>query len=349
METTASFATRDELIRNPEVQRPHVVILGAGASVASCPDEDKNGRRLPTMNNFVDILGLRDLLEKNGITEIHENFESLYSSLHSDLSRSSLTREIEKAVQDYFLSLELPDRPTVYDHLLLSLRRKDAVLTFNWDPFLFDAWIRNQRLGLPRIVFLHGNVRVACFPSHPNRWGAHGVRCPECGTKFVPVKLLYPVTFKNYPADQYISSQWEAAKWFLENAFALTIFGYGAPASDVEAVDLMRTAWNADRRIIERVEIINIILEDVLYETWKPFISHHHYDCRSCFYQSYIANYPRRSGEALYIPSTQGRPAEQFPLQRESGFAELYSWLEPIAQYEREEKVLTKTIGQTQW
>jgi hypothetical protein len=49
------------------VQRPHVVILGAGASVASCLDGDKNGRRLPTMNNFVDILGLRDLLEKMGL------------------------------------------------------------------------------------------------------------------------------------------------------------------------------------------------------------------------------------------------------------------------------------------
>src|SRR5947208_3948063 len=104
------------------MQRPHVVILGAGASAASCPDGDKNGSRLPTMDNIVDILGLRDLFEKNGITDARKNFEAVYSSLCSDPWRSSLRHEIERVVLDYFLALELPDRPTLYDHLLLSLR-----------------------------------------------------------------------------------------------------------------------------------------------------------------------------------------------------------------------------------
>src|SRR5205823_3445740 len=132
----------------------------------------------------------------------------------------------------------------------LSLRRKDAIFTFNWDPFLFDAWVRNRRLGLPEIFFLHGNVRAAYCPSHPAQWGAPWVHCPECCERFVPTKLLYPVKIKNYAADRLIASAWDAAKWFLENAFALTIFGYGAPSSDVEAGDLMRTSWNGDRRII---------------------------------------------------------------------------------------------------
>jgi len=34
---------------------PHVFILGAGASVAACPDGDRNGRRLPVMANFVEV------------------------------------------------------------------------------------------------------------------------------------------------------------------------------------------------------------------------------------------------------------------------------------------------------
>jgi len=341
METGSLFASRDELIRNLVMQRPHVVILGAGASVASCPDGDKNARQLPTMENLVNTVGLGDLLKKNAITGAPENFEALYSSLYSDPSRSGLTGEIEEAIRDYFLSLELPDHPTVYDHLLLSLRKKDAVFTFNWDPFLFDAYVRNQRFSLPGIFFLHGNVRVACCPSHPHRRGDYWCRCPDCGTNFVPVRLLYPVTSKNYQADPFIAREWEAAQWFLENAFALTIFGYGAPASDLEAVNLMRTFWNTNQRIIERVEIIDVKSRDALYETWQPFISHHHYDCRSCFYQSYIANYPRRSGESLYIPSTQGRAAEQFPVPREYGFDELYSWLEPIVRHEAENEFTT--------
>jgi NAD-dependent SIR2 family protein deacetylase len=179
------------------MQRPHVVILGAGASVAACLEGDKNGRRLPTMENLVEILGLDTLLAKNGITNARENFEALYSSLYSDRSQSGLTREIETAVHNYFSSLELPDHPTAYDHLLLSLRRKDAVFTFNWDPFLFEAWVRNRRFGLPEIFFLHGNVRAAYCPAHPNLWGAPWCPCPECHAKFVPTKLLYPVTVKN--------------------------------------------------------------------------------------------------------------------------------------------------------
>ena len=96
--------------------------------------------------------------------------------------------------------------------------------------------------------------------------------------------------------------------------------------------------------MLERVEIIDLKPREALYETWEPFISYHHYDCRSSFYETYVANYPRRSGEALFIPSTQGRAAEQFPVPRQADFADLYSWLEPIARYERERE-FTKNDG----
>jgi hypothetical protein len=317
--------------------RPHVVILGAGASRAACPQGDRNGLRLPTMDDLVEILRLRPLLIENGIDDPHENFEAIYSKLSSDDSKMALTRKIETVVHDYFSSLELPDRPTIYDHLLLSLRKKDAVFTFNWDPFLFDAWVRNQPFDLPEIFFLHGNVRVAYCSSHPTRWGARWDHCPECRARFSPTKLLYPVKNKNYVSDPFVTSAWDAAKWFLENAFTLTIFGYGAPDSDTEAVELMRKPWNrAGQKLVERVEIINVIPRDELYETWKPFISYHHYDHRPCFYQSFIANYPRRSTEALYAASIHGRVAEQFPIPKQSSFDELYAWLEPIAKYETE-------------
>src|SRR5579864_8562223 len=101
MKTEATSASRDELIGNPTMQRPHVVILGAGASVAACLDGDKNGRRLPTMDNFVEILGLGGLLAKNGIEDPKQNFEVLYSLLHSNPSYSGLLRQIEVAVRDY--------------------------------------------------------------------------------------------------------------------------------------------------------------------------------------------------------------------------------------------------------
>lgn len=328
-----AVALPEELIGNPERQRPHVVILGAGASKASCVNGDKNGRHLPTMNDLVAIVGLEPLLARNGIVTGNNNFEALYSSLHEDSPRAGLIQEIESVVHQYFSSLELPDHPTVYDHLLLSLRQKDAIFTFNWDPFLFDAWVRNRRFALPEIFFLHGNVRTACCPLHPDQWGAPWAHCTKCRARFIQTKLLYPIAVKNYAADQFIASQWESARWFLAQAFTLTIFGYSAPKSDIEAVEMMKSAWQRER-MIERVEIIDVKTPSELFETWKPFISHHHYDCRSCFYQSYLANYPRRSSEALFVATTQGRPAGQFPIPRHLGFEELYEWLDPIARHE---------------
>ena len=54
----------DQKTRNTSMGRPHVVILGAGASVAAFPDGDKNGRKLPVMNDLVEKLDLDSALEK---------------------------------------------------------------------------------------------------------------------------------------------------------------------------------------------------------------------------------------------------------------------------------------------
>ncbi|MEA3296456.1 MAG: hypothetical protein U9R56_01160 [candidate division Zixibacteria bacterium] len=64
------------------MERPHVVILGAGASLASFPDGDKNGLRLPLMNDLVTVCGLSEVLEKHGIGAEVGNFEELYSDLN---------------------------------------------------------------------------------------------------------------------------------------------------------------------------------------------------------------------------------------------------------------------------
>src|ERR1044071_19839 len=61
------------------VEAPHVIILGAGASVAACPSGDASGRRLPVMRNLVQIIGLESILENAGIKcEPEDNLEILY-------------------------------------------------------------------------------------------------------------------------------------------------------------------------------------------------------------------------------------------------------------------------------
>ncbi len=48
--------TKDDLMGAPRYHRPHVLILGAGASKASFPQGDGNGRKLPLMNELSDVI-----------------------------------------------------------------------------------------------------------------------------------------------------------------------------------------------------------------------------------------------------------------------------------------------------
>ena len=139
---------------------PHVVILGAGASRAAFPDGDAKKRQLPLMTDLIDCLGLNEDIRAAGFVDVTD-FEAIYDELATTKRNPSLRGEIESRVRDYFEQLELPDVPTLYDYLLLSLREKDCIASFNWDPFLAKAFIRNRdAASLPRILFLHGNVEI---------------------------------------------------------------------------------------------------------------------------------------------------------------------------------------------
>ena len=178
--------------------KPHVVILGAGASRAAFPKGDKNGLRLPLMDDFVEVLGLDHLLCQTGIDFNTVNFEKVYDQLYQKGTYQEIIDELEKVIYGYFSSLEISDEPTIYDHLLLSLREKDIVATFNWDPFLLQAYRRNaQEFKLPKLLFLHGNVDIG-YCENDKVMGVNGNKCTKCDIGFTPTKLLYPISEKNY-------------------------------------------------------------------------------------------------------------------------------------------------------
>jgi hypothetical protein len=47
---------------------------------------------------------------------------------------NNVKEELEKVIWDYMCDFVLPDEPTVYDYLVMSLTSKDLIATFNWDP-----------------------------------------------------------------------------------------------------------------------------------------------------------------------------------------------------------------------
>ncbi|MDO8438392.1 MAG: hypothetical protein Q7S69_09625 [Nitrosomonadaceae bacterium] len=321
----------EEEIQQIIAGKPHVVILGAGASYATFPDGDKHGRKLPLMSKFVETLGLGDLINKTGIRFDSNNFEDIYSSIYKRPELLEIREELEDRVWKYFSDMELPDEPTIYDHLVLSLRHKDFIATFNWDPFLVQAIKRNSdRFKLPRPLFLHGNVAVGyCTDGH--MMGNNGGLCHHCHLPLTATNLLYPIGEKNYHLDQFILRQWATLEHLLKHAFMVTIFGYGAPTSDASAIELLKKAWGSiDERSMEEFEIIDVRKEDDLRNTWSPFIHTHHYRVETNFYDSWIANHPRRTHEAYVNQFVDAKFIENNPLPETAGFEELWDWYDKL-------------------
>lgn len=166
MEKQLSEQEIDEIENN----RPHVVILGAGATMAAIPNGDRYGKPCSVMRGFIKNLHLESILASVKLKTESENIEDIYSELFARGDECKAVRqELEDAIYDYFSDLELPDQLNIYDLILLSLTKKDCIATFNWDPFLIQAYNRVNKItdNLPQFAFLHSivlnvDVQVPC-------------------------------------------------------------------------------------------------------------------------------------------------------------------------------------------
>jgi hypothetical protein len=314
-------------VADARMDKPHVVVLGAGASRATCPTGDKKGRALPLMADFSECLGIGNLLREWGL-DPSENFEEVYSNLAESGEHAKL-ESLESLVEQYFEALELPDHPTVYDHLILSLRSQDLIATFNWDPLLLQAYQRNDTgLSRPKLAFLHGNV-LGGYCETDRLVGLVGHHCPHCGKALTKTRLLYPVRHKNYAENWGISSQWELLKRNLRDAFMITVFGYSGPKTDQEAIEAMRGAWGPTAtRSMEQTAFINRQSPDEIRSAWSDFIHTHHYEVQSDFYDSWIAKHPRRTGEAYVAQYIDACFISDNPIPRNAGFDGLWAWFD---------------------
>lgn len=319
---------------------PHIVILGAGASIAAYNDWGKIGPPLPAMPNLVSTLHLEEEFAKAGYDPAKSDFESVYDELATSKKHQSLRGIIENRVYEYFSALSLPDSPTIYDYLVLSLREKDVIATFNWDPFLLQAYMRNEsvtKTRRPRLVFLHGNVRIGVCEAH-RLSGVNGRNCSKCGQALTPSKLLYPVRQKDYASDIFIKGEWSALKQALSYGYFLTVFGYSAPKTDVEARALMLEDWKKNPTLtLAEVDVVDIKPAEELEQTWEEFFVSHHYGIRNDIFSSYLFQHPRRSCDAFAAATLMLDPWHDNPFPRFETLAELQDWVMPLV--EEEEKV----------
>ena len=261
-----------------------------------------------------------------------KGFEAQFSWIRRQTAHSSGLIRIEKLIFEYFENLELPDTPTIYDYIVLGLRSKDIVATFNWDPLLLLAHKRNRTIkSLPDIRFLHGCAGLATCQVH-DVLGSPFESCPLCNKALIRGKLFFPDDDKDYTKDELISREWGVVAENLKNAFHLTIFGYSGPVTDYNARRLLLEGWTQSPLLeMSHVEIIDIRDEDELRRCWKEFIPFHHDMITTDFARSTIARWPRRTAEYKMMASFYGIPAEDLGHFETNSLQELQDWHSEIA------------------
>lgn len=331
---------RNKRLGNGFIKIPHVLILGAGASKAAFPNGDLNGFELPLMNNLIEVVGLSDLLKSANIKYEGENFEAVFPKIIKDPSNEELRKTIENRIFDYFSRMKIQNELTIYDKLILSLRDKDIIATFNWDPLLLYAYRRcgnyfkSLKMKMPELVFLHGNVALGVCYEDKILAPMDSV-CPKCSKRFKQVPLLYPILEKDYTSDLVIKEQWAKLRYYIGETYFITIFGYSAPDIDVEAIKLMHEALEKNpRKELYETEIIDIKDHDILVENWKGFIVREHYRTLKVVNRGYLFQHPRRSIEAFFDCFLQNSPWPDEPMPDCRTFEDLDEWIAPLLEEE---------------
>ena len=313
-------------------------ILGAGATNATIPNGDKNGLKSPVMQNFLNDTGLDLLLEGIDLLTKSNNIEDIYSELY-ERKEYSIIKKIEEGIISHYSKMQIPVEPTLYDYLILSLRKKDCIATFNWDPLLIQAYNRVNKItkNLPQLVFLHGSVAVGVCKSCKHYEPIRNKACAKCGKPLVMPRLLYPIKNKDYNSDLFIRNSWLELEYYLKYAELLTIWGYSAPKSDVAAKDIMYKAFSSTYRRLDYIEIIDIADNDVLYQKWEDFAqeTNYHLDIKKNLLDTYVGKFPRRSVDAYVKSQLEGNwNCLPWEIQDNMTFDYLRKLVEPLIKQE---------------
>lgn len=314
-------------------ESPHLVILGAGASIA-CVKYTANGKKMPSMNDLNSLEEVKGILKRYSVViQKDESFEQFFSRIYND-GNKDLISELEKCIWEYFSDMQIENTPNLYDKLVLSLRKKDYIATFNWDPLLILSYIRHKKLGenkLPRLLFLHGNVGQGICHDCRVLCNFYNKKCHRCHKDLSKSTLLYPIGRKDYNSDVVIKNSWNILKDVLGRAYIITIFGYSAPVSDIEAKTILLDNYRNSKHLeLSEIEIINNSDRNKIEETWSNMVYSHHYCIFDKLEDSYILKHPRRSCDAHASAYLQCDPVKENPFPEYDNFDDIYNFIDPL-------------------
>lgn len=272
----------------------HLVILGAGSTIAAIPDGDRNGMRAYTLNNFLEDPFYADFLASLDSKYQNLNIEEICTKMYSE--DRQLYEAFERLIRNKYASLELPNGFNLLERLIMSLTSDDAIISFNWDDLIIQAYNRAKQyipsILLPIIVFPHGNAQ-ACYNEHrygssrnPNNYGLR------------PSPLNMPVDELDYQNNLFIKSQWQILDFYMRYSQMITFFGYRGPVSDLQDLKRMENYLHPNQ-ICGKIEIIDKTKEDAMQvaQNLENIINltGNEADCCGSFFESRIAQYPRET------------------------------------------------------
>lgn len=275
----------------------HLVILGAGSTIATIPNGDKNGEESYTLANLLKDKTFTSFLEKVQGNFSTNDVEDLCKQLYKE--DRPLYYEFESLVRKKYARLELPEEFTILDRLVLSLTPNDAIVSFNWDDLVIQAY---QRMSdyvpeemLPILAFPHGNAQTVYNNKHYT--SKRIVTSPG----WFDSPLNMPVDEIDYKSDVFINSQWHILDFYMRNAQMITFFGYRGPDSDEQDLKHLDELF-AKNEICDKIEIIDKDQESAVevakrLERFK-MQPNWLYPCAD-FWHSTIAKYPRRTLSVL--------------------------------------------------
>lgn len=276
----------------------HLVILGAGSTIATIPNGDKNGEFGYTLANLLNDKCFTSFVKKAQAKGfLTSDVEDLCNQLCKE--DKPLYDEFETLVRKKYASLELPEEFTILDRLVLSLTPNDAIVSFNWDDLLIQAYQRMSEFVpekmLPILAFPHGNAQAVYNNKH------YTSKRIVTGANWIDSPLNMPVDEVDYKSDIFIGSQWNILDFFMRNAQMITFFGYSGPSSDELDLQHLDELF-AKNEICDKIEIIDKDL-DTAMEVAKRLVrfkmqSNWLYPCAD-FWHSTIAKYPRRTLSVL--------------------------------------------------
>lgn len=276
----------------------HLVILGAGSTIAAIPDGDRNGMRAYTLNNFLEDPFYADFLASLDSKYQNLNIEEMCTKMYSE--DRQLYEAFERLIRNKYASLELPNGFNLLERLIMSLTSDDAIISFNWDDLIIQAYNRAKQyipsILLPIIVFPHGNAQ-ACYNEHrygssrnPNNYGLR------------PSPLNMPVDELDYQNNLFIKSQWQILDFYMRYSQMITFFGYRGPVSDIQDLKRMENCLHSNQ-ICGKIEIIDKTKEDAMQvaQNLENIINltGNEADCCGSFFESRIAQYPRETLRSL--------------------------------------------------